>query len=143
MANPGMDPVHTTKFHIADMPQRSCLLTSKDTPPHTPHPVSRPINYRVGAKGSQIRDDMVIDQSDPDHARIVANQLQTLVDHWLIDKCSRAVEVLDSLGNVCPELLVESTGIGIAIGSGEPSPESSNNRLDRSETFAFGNNGSD
>ena len=56
----GMDPVHTTKFHVADMLQQSCLLTSADTPPHTPHPASCLINYCVGAKGLQIRDDMAI-----------------------------------------------------------------------------------
>ena len=53
------------------------------------------------------------------------------------------VEVFDSLRNVCPELLAESLGVGIVVGSEEPSPESSHNGLDHGETSAFGNNGSD
>ena len=47
------------------------------------------------------------------------------------------------MGNVCPEVLAEVPGMGLIIGSGEPSPESSDYRLDCGETFAFGNNGSD
>ena len=79
MANPGMDPVHATKFHMANMLQRSCLLTSTNTPPCTPHLVSHLIDYHVRAEGSQIRDDMVINQGDPDHARIIVDRLWTLV----------------------------------------------------------------
>ena len=51
------------------------------------------------------------------------------------------VEVFDMLGNIHLELLVESVGVGIMIGSGEPSPKSSDNGLDHGESFAFGNNG--
>ena len=58
MANPGLDPVHATEFHIADMLQRSCLLTGVDTPPHTPHPASHPINFHVGAVRLQIAANM-------------------------------------------------------------------------------------
>ena len=47
------------------------------------------------------------------------------------------------LGNVHPELLAGSMGVAAAVGSGEPSPESSVHGLDEGETFAFGNNGSD
>ena len=53
------------------------------------------------------------------------------------------VEVFDSLGNIHPDLLVESLGVGIVIGSGELSPESSNNGSDCGESFTFGHNGSD
>ena len=53
------------------------------------------------------------------------------------------VEIFDALGNVHPELLAENVGISIMVGSGEPSPESSHDGLDRGETFAFGNNGLD
>ena len=60
-ANPGMDPVHTAKCHVANMLQRSHLLTGVDTSPCTPHPASHPINYRVGAEDSQIRDNIAID----------------------------------------------------------------------------------
>ena len=60
MANPGMDPVHTAKFHVANMLQQSCLLTSKGTPPNTPHLASCPINYCIRAEGSQIGDDRAI-----------------------------------------------------------------------------------
>ena len=61
MANPGMDPVHAAKYHVADVLQQSCLLTAEDTPLCTPHPVSHPINYHIRAGGSLIRDNMVID----------------------------------------------------------------------------------
>ena len=143
MAYLGMDPVHATKFHVTNMLQRSHLLTSEDTPPTTPHLVSRPINYYIRAEGSQIGDNMAIDQSNPDHTLIVADQLWTLADHQLVDKRSRTLEIFDLLGNVCPELLVESSGAGLVVGSGELSPESSNNSLDHGETFAFGNDGLD
>ena len=83
---------------------------------------------------------MLINQSDPDHVLIVADQLQTLAEHRLVDKHGRVVEVFDLLGNVCSELLAESLGISIVVGSGEPLPESSDNRSDRGETFTFGNN---
>ena len=64
-----------------------------------------------------------------------------LVDHRLIDDQGREVEVFDLLGNIHPELLVESVGVGVMLGSGEPSPESSIHGLDQGETFAFGNDG--
>ena len=54
MANLGLNPVHAAKFHMADMLQQSFLLTSADTPPHTPHPASCSIDFRVGAVGLQI-----------------------------------------------------------------------------------------
>ena len=139
MANPGMYPVHAAEYHITDMPQQSCLLTTEDTPPHTPHLVSHLIDYCIRAKGLQIRDNMVINQSDPDYAMVVVDQLWTLADHELVDKCGRMVEIFNLLGNICLELLVESVGVGIMIRSGEPSPESSNNRLDCGETFTCGN----
>ena len=53
------------------------------------------------------------------------------------------MEVFDLLRNIHPDLLVESMGVGIVIGSGELLPESSNNGSDCGESFAFGNNGSD
>ena len=143
MANLGLDPVHTGEFHMANMLQQSHLLTNTDTPPHTPHPVSHPINFCIGSEGSQIGDDMVLNQSNPDHINVIVDQLQTLVDHWLIDNQGRVVEVFDSFGNVFPELLAESAGVGIVIGSGEPSPESSINRLDQGEAFTFGGGGLD
>ena len=52
MANPGLDPVNAAEFHIANMLQRSCLLTGMETPPCIPHPASHPIDFRVGAIGS-------------------------------------------------------------------------------------------
>ena len=73
MANPGLDPVHAAEFHVADMLQWSRLLTSADTPPHTPHLASRPINFRIGAVGSQIRVDLSFDQSTPDHVNTLAD----------------------------------------------------------------------
>ena len=76
-------------------------------------------------------------------AMIVADQLQTLADHQLVDDCRRMVEIFDSLGNVRPELLAENAEVGIVIESGELSPESSDNGSDCGETFAFGNNKSD
>ena len=53
------------------------------------------------------------------------------------------MEVFDSLGNVHPELSVGSVGVGVTIGSGELSPESSVHGSDQGETFTFGNDGSD
>ena len=143
MANLGPDPVHTGKFHVANMLQWSHLLTNVDTPPRTPHPVSHPINFCIGAASSQIGDDMALNQSNPDHVNTVADQLQTLVDHRLIDDQGRVVEIFDLLGNVCPELLVESVGVGVVIGSGELSLESSTSGSDQGETFTFGNDGLD
>ena len=122
MANPGLDPVHTSKFHMADMLQRSCLLTNTATPPCTPHLVSHPINFHVGAIGSQIGDDMALNQSNPDHVNIIMDQLQTLVNHLLIDDQGREVEVFDSLGNIRPELLAESVGVGIVLGVTNATP---------------------
>ena len=86
---------------------------------------------------------MSFNQYDPDHVNNVANQLQMLVDHQLINNQGREVEVFDSLGNVHPELLAESVGVDVILGSGEPSLESRVHGLDQGETFAFGNNGSD
>ena len=143
MANPGLDPVNATEFHVADMLQRSCLLTSTDTPPHIPHQASRLIDFCIRAVSSQIGVDTSFDRNDPDHVNPIADRLRTLVDHWLINDQGREVEVFDSLGNVCPELLAESVGVGVTIGSGEPSPESSVHGSDQGETFTFGNNGSD
>ena len=65
------------------------------------------------------------------------------MDHRLIDDQEREVEVFDSLGNIHPELLVGSVGVGIAVGSGEPSLESSVHGLDQGESFAYGNDGLD
>ena len=80
MANLGLDPVHTSKFHMANMLQQSHLLTNTNTPPRTPHPASCPIDFHVRAEGSQIRDNMALDRSDPDHVNIIADQLQILAD---------------------------------------------------------------
>ena len=80
MANPGLDPVNAAKFHMANMLQQSCLLTSVDTPPHTPHLASHPIDFHVGAVGSQIAADTSFDHNDPDHVNITTDQLQTPVD---------------------------------------------------------------
>ena len=143
MVNLGLDPVHATKFHIANMLQWSCLLTSMDTPPHTPHLVSHSINFHIRAVGLQIGVDTSFNHNDPDHVNTVTDQLQTLVNHRLIDNQGREVEVFDSLGNVHPELLAGSVGVGIVIGSGELLPESSTHGSDQGETFTFSNNGSD
>ena len=53
------------------------------------------------------------------------------------------MEVFDLLGNVHLELLAGSVGVGVMVGSGEPSPVSSIHGSDQGETFAFSNNGSD
>ena len=143
MANPGLDPVNTAEFHIADMLQRSRLLTGTETPPHIPHPASRPINFHVRAIGSQIATDTSFDPADPDHVNNTADQLWTLSSSRLVDSQGRSVEVFDPLGNVRPELLVGNVGVDVTVGSGEPSPESSVHGLDQGESFAFGNNGSD
>ena len=81
MANPGMDPVHASKYHVADMLQQSHLLTAEDTPLHTPHLASCPIDYHVRAKGSLIGDNLVIDRSDPDHATVRATLHPVLPGH--------------------------------------------------------------
>ena len=66
-----------------------------------------------------------------------------LDNHQLINDQGREVEVFNLLGNVHPELLVESVGVGVVIGSGELSPESSIQGSDQGETFTFGNDGLD
>ena len=104
MANPGLDPVNAAEFHVADMLQRSRLLTGTETPPRIPHPASRPIDFRVGAIRSQIATDMSFDPTDPDHVNNAADQLQTLSSSRLVDSQGRSVEVFDPLGNVHPEL---------------------------------------
>ena len=81
MANPGLDPVHAGKFHVADMLQRSCLLTTVATPPRTPHLASSLIDFCVRAIGSQIGADTSFNRNNPDHVDTIADQLQTLVDH--------------------------------------------------------------
>ena len=136
MANPGLDPVHTAEFHIADMLQRCRLLTGTNTPPHTPHPASCPIDFCVGAIRSQITTDTSFNRTDLDHINNAMDQLWTLVD-------SQLVEVFDLLGNVCPELLRGNVGVDVTVGSGEPSPESSAHGSDEGGSFAFGNDGSD
>ena len=73
MANPGLDPVNAAEFHVADMFQRSCLLTGSDTPPHNPHLASHPIDFRVGAVGLQIGADTLLDRTNPD-------RINTIVD---------------------------------------------------------------
>ena len=143
MANSGLDPVHAAKFHVADMLQRSRLLTSADTPPHTPHPASHSIDFCVRAVGSQIGVNTSFNQTNPDHINTTTDQLQTLVDHHLINDQGRSVEVSNLLGNIRLELLAGSVGVGVVVGSGEPLPESSVHGLDEGETFAFGNDGSD
>ena len=143
MANPGLDPVNTAEFHVADMLQRSWLLTSTETPPRIPHPASRLINFHVRAIGSQIATDTSFNPTDPDHVNNAADQLRTLSSSRLVDSQGRSVEVFDPLGNVRPELLVGNVGVDVAVGSGEPSPESSVHGSDQGESFAFGNDGSD
>ena len=78
MAGPGLDPVNAAEFHVADMLQRSWLLTSTETPPHIPHPASHPIDFRVRAIGSQIATDTSFNPTDPDHINNAADQLRTL-----------------------------------------------------------------
>ena len=143
MANLGLDPVNTTKFHVADMLQQSRLLTGADTPPHTPHPASCPIDFHVRAVGLQIRANTSFNHNDPDHVNTIADQLWTLVNHQLIDNEEREVEVFNSLGNMRLELLAGNVGAGVVIGSGEPLPESSVHGSDHGASFTFGNDGSD
>ena len=143
MANPGLNPVQAAKFHMADMLQWSRLLSGVDSPRHTPHPASRPIDYRVRVICSQNGADLPFDQSDPDHVNAIADQLRTLAEHQLINDQGRSAEVFDSMGNVRPELLAGSVGVAVVVGSGEPSPESSVQGSDEGESFAFGNDGSD
>ena len=143
MANPGLDLVNATKFHVANMLQWSWLLTGMETPPRIPHLASRPIDFCVGAIGSQIATDTSFDPTDPDHVNNTADQLQMLSSSRLVDDQGRSVEVFNPLGNVCPELLVGNVGVDVTVGSGEPSPESSVHGLDQGESFTFGNDGSD
>ena len=143
MANPGLDPVNAAEFHIADMLQWSRLLTGTETPPCIPHPASRPIDFHVGAIGSQIVTDTSFDPADPDHINNAVDQLRMLSSSRLVDAQGRSVEVFDPLGNVRPELLVGNVGVDVTVGSGEPSPESSVHGSDQGESFAFGNDGSD
>ena len=143
MANPGLDPVNAAKFHVANMLQRSRLLTGTETPPHIPHPASHPIDFRVGAIRSQITTDTSFDPTDPDHVNNATDQLRMLSRSRLVDGQGRSVEVFDLLGNIHPELLVGNVGVDVMVGSGELSPESSVHGLDQREPFAFGNNGSD
>ena len=77
MANPGLDPVNAAEFHVADMLQRSRLLTGTETPPRIPHLASRLIDFRIGAIGSQIATDTSFDPTDPDHVNNAADQLQS------------------------------------------------------------------
>ena len=79
MANPGLDPVDAAEFHVADMLQRSHLLTGTETPPRIPHLASHPINFRVGAIGLQIATDTSFNPTNPDHVNNTADQLQTLL----------------------------------------------------------------
>ena len=143
MANPGLDPVNTAEFHVADMLQRSRLLTGTETPPRIPHPASHPIDFHVGAIGLQITTDSSFDPTDPDHVNNAADQLQTLSLSRLVDDQGRSVEVFNPLGNVHLELLVGNVGVDVTVGSGEPLPESSVHGSDQGESFAFGNDGSD
>ena len=143
MANPGLDPVNAAEFHMADMLQRSRLLTGTETPPRIPHPASRPIDFRVGAIGSQIATDTSFDPTDPDHVNNAADQLRTLSSSQLVDSQGKLVEVFDPLGNVRLELLMGNVGVDVTVGSGEPSPDSSVHGSDQGESFAFGNDGLD
>ena len=61
MANLGLDPIQAAEFHVADMLQQSRLLSSADSPQHTPHPASRPINFCVKAVGLPNRADTSFD----------------------------------------------------------------------------------
>ena len=137
MANPGLDPVNAAEFHIADMLQRSRLLTSTETPPRIPHPASRPINFRIGAIGLQITTNTSFDPTNPDHVNNTADQLRTLSSSQLVDSQGRLVEVFDPLGNVRPELLMGNVGVDVTVGSGEPSPESSVHGSDQGEFFCL------
>ena len=107
------------------------------------HPMSHPINFHVGAVRSQIGADTSFDRNDPDHINNAMDQLQMLVDCQLINNQGRVVEVFNSLGNIRLELLMGNVGVGVAVGSGGLSPESSVHSLDQGETFTFGNDGLD
>ena len=78
MANPRLDPVNATEFHMADMLQWSCLLTGTETPPRIPHLVSRPIDFCIGAIGLQIATDTSFDPANPDHVNNATDQLRML-----------------------------------------------------------------
>ena len=143
MANLGLDPVNTTEFHVANMLQRSHLLTGTETPPRIPHPASHPIDFHIRAIGSQITTNTSFNPTDPDHVNNATDQLQTLSLSRLVDDQGRSVEVFNLLGNVHPELLMGNVGVDVTVGSGEPSPESSVHGSDQGESFAFGNDGLD
>ena len=143
MANPGLDPVNTAEFHVANMLQQSRLLTGTETPPCIPHPASCPIDFHIGAIRSQIATDMSFDPADLDHVNNAVDQLRTLLLSRLINDQGRSVEVFNPLGNVHLELLMGNVGVDVTVGSGEPSPESSVHGSDQGESFTFGNNGSD
>ena len=143
MANPGLDPVNAAEFHMANMLQRSHLLTSTETPPRIPHLASRPVDFCTGAIRSQIVTDTSFDLANPDHVNNAADQLRTLSLSRLVNNQGRSVEVFDLLGNIHPELLMGNVGVDVTVGSGEPSPESSVHGSDQGESFAFGNDGSD
>ena len=106
MANPGLDPVNAAKFHVADMLQRSRLLTGTETPPRIPHPASCPIDFHVGAIESQIATDTSFDPTDPDHVDNAVDRLRTLSLSRLVDSQGRSVEAFDPLGNVCHNLIL-------------------------------------
>ena len=143
MANPGLDPVNTAEFHVANMLQQSRLLTGTETPPRIPHPASRPIDFHIGAIRSQITTNTSFDPTNPDHINNATDQLWTLLLSQLVDDQGRSVEVFDPLGNIRPELLVGNVGVDVTVGSGEPLPESSVHGSDQGESFPFGNDGSD
>ena len=71
------------------------------------------------------------------------DQLMDLVSQVMYNREGWEVLVFDVMGNVCPEVLAEIPRMGLTIGSGEPSPESSEHGLDCGETFTFSNDGSD
>ena len=85
MANPGLNPVNAAEFHVANMLQRSCLLTGTETPPRIPHLASRPIDFRIGAIGSQIATNTSFDPTDPDHVNNATDQFRMLSLSQLVD----------------------------------------------------------
>ena len=56
----------------------------------------------------------------------------------MFDREGQEVSVFNTMGNVHLEVLAKIPGMDLTIGSGEPSPESSEHGLDLGETFAFG-----
>ena len=107
-----------------------------ETLPPTPHPATTCINYCIGAEDSPIRDRVAIIPSNP-------NQLMDLASQAMYNREGQEVQVFDAMGNVCSEVLVKIPRMGLTIRSREPLPKSSNHGSDYSETFAFGNDGSD